>query len=329
VRVVSSTGAVLHEKAAVDGADVATTLSPPVQLAAETALAGAGAVPAALVAIDVPTGDVLAVANSPADGMNRALTGHYAPGSVFKIATTQALLAKKLVTPDTTVPCPPTVTVTGKTFQNYAGESVDPGPFSRDFAISCNTAFIGLSASLAPGDLKASALALGLGGDWAPRIGVDGTFTGTVPETTPGTDLAASSIGQGRIEVSPLAVAVMAGDVARGAALAPTLVKAGPGATAPAATPLDATTVATLRDLMGKVVTEGSGTALVGATGGPVAGKTGTAEYGTAVPPRTRAWVAGFQGNLAFAVLVEDGRSGGTVAAPLARAFLDAYHATP
>ncbi len=329
VRVVSSTGAVLHEKAAVNGTDVTTTLSPAVQLAAESALAGAGSVPAALVAIDVPTGEVLAVANTPADGMNRALTGRYAPGSVFKIATTQALLTRKLVTADSTVDCPATVTVNGKSFQNFEGGAAGPGTFARAFALSCNTAFIGLSAGLAPGDLRASALALGLGGDWADRIGVEGTFVGAVPETTPGTDLAASSIGQGRIEVSPLAVAAMAGDVARGDALAPTLVKAGAGATPAVRTPLDPTTVATLRDLMGKVVTEGSGAALIGAPGGPVAGKTGTAEYGTSVPPRTRAWFAGFQGTLAFAVLVEDGRSGGSVAAPIARAFLDAYHATP
>ena len=32
---------------------------------------------------------------------------------------------------------------------------------------------------------------------------------------------------------------------------------------------------------------------------------------------------------LAFAVLVEDGRSGGSVAAPIARSFLDLYRAAP
>ena len=58
--------------------------------------------------------------------------------------------------------------------------------------------------------------------------------------------------------------------------------------------------------------------------GGPVSGKTGTAEFGTDVPPRTHAWFAGCQGDIAFAVLVEDGGFGGQVAAPLARSFLAA-----
>jgi len=158
---------------------------------------------------------------------------------------------------------------------------------------------------------------------------VDGTFAGSVPATTPGTDQAAASIGQGRIEVSPLAMAVLAGAVARGASMAPTLVKAGPGAGPAATEPLDPGVVASLRTLMRSVVTEGSGTALRDAPGGEVFGKTGTAEYGTDSPPRTRAWFVGYQGDIAFAVLVEDGRSGGSVAAPIARAFLDAYRAAP
>ena len=83
------------------------------------------------------------------------------------------------------------------------------------------------------------------------------------------------------------------------------------------------------RALMRSVVTEGSGTALQGAPGGDVFGKTGTAEYGTEVPPKTRAWFVGYQGDLAFAVLVEDGRSGGSVAAPIAKSFLDLYRAAP
>ena len=42
------------------------------------------------------------------------------------------------------------------------------------------------------------------------------------------------------------------------------------------------------------------------------------------VPPKSHAWVTGFQGDIAFAVLVEDGGFGGQVAAPLAAQFLTA-----
>ena len=54
------------------------------------------------------------------------------------------------------------------------------------------------------------------------------------------------------------------------------------------------------------------------------AGKSGTAEYGSGDPPPTHAWFIAFRGDLAIAVLVEGGRSGGAVAAPIAKAFFDA-----
>jgi cell division protein FtsI/penicillin-binding protein 2 len=66
-----------------------------------------------------------------------------------------------------------------------------------------------------------------------------------------------------------------------------------------------------------RVVTYGTGTAAAVA-GEEVRGKTGTAEYGTATPPDSHAWFIGYWEGYAFAVLVEGGGSGGTVAAPLA-----------
>ncbi len=73
---------------------------------------------------------------------------------------------------------------------------------------------------------------------------------------------------------------------------------------------------------MREVVTQGTGSALINAPGGPVMGKTGTAEYGPGTTPKTHAWFVGYQGDIAFAVYVQDGQSGGTVAAPVALSFL-------
>jgi cell division protein FtsI/penicillin-binding protein 2 len=84
--------------------------------------------------------------------------------------------------------------------------------------------------------------------------------------------------------------------------------------------PPDATVAATLRTLMRQVVTQG--TAADAGLPGKVAGKTGTAEFGTGVPLPTHAWFIGFRGDLAFAVIVEDGGVGGRVAAPAAARFL-------
>jgi cell division protein FtsI/penicillin-binding protein 2 len=323
--VVSGTGTVLLDALPVDGEDVQTTLDRGIQASAEDALRGAGDVPAALVAVDIPTGGILAVANSPWNGFDRALAGRYAPGSAFKVATTYAYLTGGVTTPSTSVACPPSVVVNGKSFGNYEGESLGNPTFGDDFAHSCNTAFIGLAGRLAPAQLTTDARALGVGGGWASTLGVDGAFAGSVPQTNGATDQAAAAIGQGRIEVSPVSLAVMVGSIARGSFITPTLVTpseaSGEDGTG-SPTALDAGATKDIRALMRRVVTEGTGTVLRGTPGGPVAGKTGTAEFGTATPPQTRAWFVGYQGDVAFAVLVEEGASGGSVAAPIARAFL-------
>ena len=83
-----------------DGADVATTLDPRVQAAAEKALADAD-----LEGARRPRGDrradgqVLAAANSPTSGFDRALTGRYPPGSTFKVAMSYAYLTGGITTP--------------------------------------------------------------------------------------------------------------------------------------------------------------------------------------------------------------------------------------
>ena len=318
-------GATLFEKEPTDGADVETTLDPKVQGAAEKALADADlSAPGALVAIDVKTGEVLAAANSPTSGFDRALTGRYPPGSTFKVATSYAYLTRGITTPSSKVPCPASVTVDGREFTNYAGESISGSPtFFDDFTVSCNTAFVGLSGKLGDDDLTDAAKALGIGAGWGDTLGVEGTFAGSVPATTGGTDTAAAAIGQGRVEVSPVALAVMAGSVGRGTFVPPVLV-VDPSGAAPRPVALDGDAVAQLRSMMASVVSSGSGTELRGTPGGPVRGKTGTAEHGSEPDALPRVWFAGYQGDVAFAVLVEEGKSGGTVAAPIAKDFLTA-----
>jgi cell division protein FtsI/penicillin-binding protein 2 len=312
----------LFEKPATPGAPMTLTLDTKTQKAAEAALLATRPIPSALVAVDVGTGELLAVANSPDDGSNRALTGRYPPGSTLKVATTYSLLSKGLVVPTKPVPCPPTINVNGQVVRNYEGGALGTVPFSVDFANSCNTAFVGLAAGMGQSDVHDAALALGIGSGWDQHLGITGAFDGSVPVSTSSQERAMTALGQAKTEVSPAALAVMAASVARGTYIEPALIRspAVPGADR-GPKPLDATAVA-LPPLMSLVVTSGSARTLLGLAGGPVFAKTGTAEYGTAKPLKTRAWVIGWQGDVAFAVLVEDGRSGGTVAAPIAKAFL-------
>ena len=86
---------------------------------AEELLAGVGPA-SALVAIRPSTGEILAAANGPGNGgQNLATFGQAAPGSTFKTVSSLALLRAGL-TPDTVVPCTPTITVDGKEFKNYS-----------------------------------------------------------------------------------------------------------------------------------------------------------------------------------------------------------------
>jgi cell division protein FtsI/penicillin-binding protein 2 len=303
-----------------EGQFVRVTLDAAVQQAADAALATAtgGNGNAALVAVDVPTGDVLAVANTPASGSNRALTGQYPPGSTFKAVTAYALLGTGLQ-PEEPVGCPPTATVDGRPFRNFEGGALGQVPFREAFASSCNTAFVGLSDRLGPGSLTEAGGAFGLGAPW--QVGVD-VFGGEVPETSSPVDQAAAAIGQGRLLASPAALAQVAATVARGSWQPARLVVEPPPDAVPDPVDADPARLAAVRELMRQVVASGTASALADVPGEPVHAKTGTAEYGAETPPRTHAWVIGFRGPLAFAVLVEDGASGGAVAVPVAEAFL-------
>jgi cell division protein FtsI/penicillin-binding protein 2 len=318
----------------VPGKDVVTTLDPTVQDAAQATLEAAKK-PAAIVAVRPSTGDVLAVANGGpnAAGYDRALLGQYPPGSTFKVVSGYALL-RQGYTATTPVPCPPSVTVDGLRIGNAENEVLGTVPFRTDFAQSCNAAFVGSRTKVTPQQLADAASALGYGEP--DRLGVQ-AFGGSVPTSGSEVEHAVDMIGQGKVLASPLTVATVSASVATGRRVTPRLVAdpAPGGGQAPSASAspqpspaassteaLDGGTVATLRELMRAVVTDGTGTALKGVPGGPVMGKTGTAEFGSKNPPDTHAWFTGYQGDVAFAVIVEGGGFGAKVAAPLAADFL-------
>ena len=184
--------------------------------------------------------------------------------------------------------------------------------------MSCNTTFMTLGLALPPTALGTAARQLGLGAAW--RLPVE-SFSGSVPPPVGLTEQAADAIGQGRVLVSPLAMAEAAGAVQSGRPVAPSLVV---GDQAQAGPPLPKQTAATLRDLMRATVTNGRATELADLPG-DVAGKTGTAEYGAATPPRSHGWFAGYRGDLAFAVFVYDGQTS-KVAVAIAHSFLAKLH---
>ncbi|MFE9806566.1 penicillin-binding transpeptidase domain-containing protein [Streptomyces sp. NPDC005548] len=300
------------------GKAVRTTIDPKVQEAAAAALDGVKK-NAALVAIDPSTGDILAAANLPS-GMNRALEGRYPPGSTFKVVTSAALL-KQGMRPSDKADCPKFAYVNGQRFENQDQFVLPAGSTFKDaFAHSCNTFFVGARGKLSASALHDTAEAFGIGGSWdAGTV----TYDGSVPVATGDNDKAASTIGQARTQASPLVMASIAATVKEGAFKQPVLVPDAVRKRYEASARLEPGVVGSLREMMRATVTDGAGRALKGLPGEPHA-KTGTAEFGNDTPPRTHAWMIGYQGDreLAWSVLLEDGGSGGSDAGPIAARFL-------
>lgn len=306
----------LHRTPAIAGDALRTTLDVPAQRAADDALATVDG-PAALVALRASTGEVLAVANGPDGGAtNLAFTGRYPPGSTFKVVSVTALVAGGM-RPDAASACPASASVGGRAFTNAGGFALGPTTLRRAFARSCNTAFVRLAGAMADGAVTTTAEALGFGGTWDPGVEA---FTGQAPAPEDAVERAAAAIGQGRVLASPLVMAAVAAAVQDGRWRPPVLLPdhATSGDDPPT---VDAGVLRTVRGMMRNVVTDGTGRALAAVPGPPVRAKTGTAEFGSADPPRTHAWVVAARGDVTIAVIVEGAGGGGRVAAPVAARF--------
>ena len=311
----------LFRRDATPGAALTTTLDLDLQLLAEGLLAPVESA-SALVALRPSTGEVLAAASGPGgQGYSTATLGRYAPGSTFKVVTSLALL-RAGTTPEDVLSCTPTVTVDGRSFKNYddyPADGVGEVTLRTVIANSCNTALISQRDRVSQAALSDAAVGLGLGAE--RDLGVP-FFAGSVPAEAGETEHAASMIGQGRVEASPLSMAVVAASIAHGATVGPRMLQDGTADVVEADQPVTAVEAAQLQDMMRAVVTDGSAAFLNDVAGGQVAAKTGTAEYGTDLPPRTHAWMIGIHGDLAVAVFVEDGVSGSRTAGPILDAFL-------
>ncbi|QUX31302.1 penicillin-binding protein [Nocardiopsis akebiae] len=301
-----------------DGEDVVTSIDMAVQNAASNAVIDS-ADPAGLVAVRPSTGEILAAANVPG-GFNRAFEGQYPPGSSFKIISYSSLLDNGM-SMDATMNCPKEYDLGGWPFVNAGDAEYGAQTVTEAFATSCNTALVEqVGDRLSSDTLQASAEQFGMN---APLdIGVP-TLEPSFPPVDSATMLGAQSIGQGQILTSPLHMSTVPAAVADGSWRHPVLV------TEPAQEglpePRAIAQAEALRTMMRAVVTEG--TAEDVPFQGEVYAKSGTAEFGTAEDADedgelpSHAWMVGFKGDVAFAVVVEGGGGGSSVAGPLAASF--------
>lgn len=316
------------------GTPVATGVDPAVQRAAEAALATLGPAQApappggsagnavVLVAVSVDKDQILAAANLPLTStFDPALEGEFPPGSTFKLITSTALFGAGLG-PSSPASCPPSADIDGEQFHNAEGDQ-PVTTLAQAFTESCNTAFVQLAAGhLQPSSLPSAAAEFGLGTPF--RMGL-AAFSGKVPTPKDNADLAAASIGQDSVLVSPLAMAMVAAAVGSGTAHLPRLV-AGTPDDGDTGRPIPTSVVEQIRPMMASVVTSGTA-ANTGLPAGTYA-KTGTAEYGSGPNLPVDAWLVGYHGNVAFAMVVQNSKAdGGPTDGPVVARFLSALPA--
>ena len=231
---------VVLETEMVPGADVATTIRPAIQFAAQDALAGYPQ--GATAVVDPRSGDVWALASQPGFNPNsmtigstlggvplspagaaqifdKAVLAAYPAGSSFKPFTLIAALKTGVVTPASTRPCPPTWQYGDFTFHNYMDHTL-PGSvgLSESMAFSCNTTYMPLAYEVYQADQTALTDLLKDFGFGAPTgIGYLIEETGIVPDDAwlrengrggySGFEQVQLAIGQGAFLGTPLQLA--------------------------------------------------------------------------------------------------------------------------
>jgi cell division protein FtsI/penicillin-binding protein 2 len=306
---------VLARWAGVPGTSVRTTISSQVQNSALNALATTSS-SGEIVAVQASTGQVLAVAQHQGPGVLPAagpLAAKLAPGTAFTIVSAAALLSDGL-TASTQISCENSFTVGGQTFTSDG--SGEEKPFSADFANGCGTAFAGVSERLGPGQFDQVVTAFGIGAKWSPSPVP--LFSGSVPSGAEGAALAAETIGQGNVLVSPLSMAMVAAEVDSGSWHAPQVVVGGTDPVSNPGAALAPSALSALRGLMRSAVSSGAAQA-ADTPGAPVYGQVGLVHSGSG----WMSWFVGYRGHVAFTVL-ESGPTAQLSAAALAGAFVRA-----
>ncbi|MEE1827172.1 penicillin-binding transpeptidase domain-containing protein [Streptomyces sp. BE20] len=294
------------------------TVDATLQAAAEKAMTDLGGKKGSIIAIEPSTGQILAFANAPVTGQNRAFQGQLAPGSTMKIVTSAALLEAG-VNPDTVVACP-AKSSNPQAIPNSFKEVYPNNTLQQDFMISCNTAFIdqGL-ASLKPGALTTTAKdVFGLGLNW--QTGLRSSDAQVPDAGTNKDEQAMQSIGQGKVQMNPLAIASVAATVQSGTFKQPILVAELPQQKA--ARDLSPDAAAKLKAMMAATAKDGTAKDVMAGISDNAGAKTGSAEA-TGITT-TNSWFTAFRGNIAVAAEVEGGGHGVDAAGPAVASVIKA-----
>lgn len=333
------------------GDDLVLTLDARLQETAYQSLKGKTG---AVVAIDPKTGDVLALVSQPSyDAMtlnedwdtilsrkDSPLVNHafslFPPGSIMKVVTSAAIFQAGLDTTEL-VKCEGETVINGQTIQEQNDKVHGWVNYDLALAYSCNTYFAQYGIKAGVQSFLNAVSNFGFGREipfelYVPESSV--TNTDPLPDSLDLNLLAASSFGQGEVMVSPFHIALITAGVAnKGKIMVPHLIdsvcdskqnrvyKRTPEIWL---TPLSENEAEKITS--GMILAVNKGSAAPGALPDvQVAAKTGSAETGGSED--THAWYVAFapadDPQIAVAVLVEHGGTGGGSAAPIAKAVIE------
>jgi len=309
-RVVASTKAVR-------GRTLHTTIRPGLQRAAAAAL---GSKLGGVAVVRPRDGAVLALAGL-------AVSAPQPPGSTFKIITLSGALQHGIARPTSTYPIRTFAVLDGTKLRNASNEACG-GTLTNAFVVSCNSVFAPLGARLGAKRLVSTARRFGFDENVADRIPAVKPSTISDPSKLPDSlAVGAAAIGQDRDLATPLEMASVGATIAMGGRRARLRIAT---VDKPRRTRVVSRRVARqVRAMMLDVVRSGTGTAAA-IPGVDVAGKTGTAELrpNSTNPKDADAWFVAFapasHPKVAVAVMLVGAGFGGTAAAPVARAVLQA-----
>lgn len=329
------------------GADVVTTIVPPVQQELYESLSRYPR--AAGIVLDPRSGAVLALASVPsfdpndfdtefpalsadphAPLLNRALDGLYPPGSTFKIFTAAAALDSNTVTMDSQFEDPGYLIVGDFTLHDNESEATGYADLTTAFALSSNVDFAQIALKMGVDTFYEYLDRWGIGAPLDFQLPAEPARLPAKAQIVPG-ELAQMGFGQGALLMTPLQMALIGATIANGGnEPRPYIVRQvvrddiplSVSGTTTLTNPVSTQTAAKVTEMMIAVVQRGTGTPaqLPHVT---VAGKTGTA---TNPLGRSHAWFVAFapadHPRVAVAIVVENVGYGATYAAPIAREVL-------
>ena len=281
-------------------------------------------------------------ANSPL--VNRATQAGYPPGSTFKVVTATAAIDSGRFEPSSVVNGDSPKVISGVPMANSGNKSFGDIDLTTALTFSVNTVWAQVAEKLGKGTMAEYMRRFGFNTD-PPMDYPDGQMLPSgeykdgvlLPPTSRFVDVGRMGIGQDKLRVTPLQMAMVASAVANGGELMkPTLTQSivdPDGRVADRVEPqrdrrvMSERTASQLTEMMTNVVREGTGTAAA-LQGIDVAGKTGTAEI-VRDQDINQPWFIGFapasSPKIAVAVTIErsQGGQGGTEAAPIAKQVME------